>query len=462
MSRVSFAAAIFIFLAHTLAAQSPVVQARLEPAKNILVGQPVRLVVSVYVPNYFTGTPDFPEFEIENAIVVLPQDRPENSNTQINGVSYAGITETYIIYPQQAGDFRLPAVQVAVPYAVAPPKSATAHVSLPTISFHADVPPAAKGLDYFLPTTSLTIHQAWSQPLKDLRAGTSIERTITVTAAKMQAMLIPPLPLDAPEGIRVYPEEPMVTDQKTSRGDFILGRRTQAAKYFIRREGDYTLPPIELKWWNLSSNRLVTATLPAVHFSAASNPSLITELPPEPVTASAAPVRKASYWKRYGSRILLTAFFCVAVLSFAWVNWQFLPRIYRSLQLWREHRRHSEAAYLGQLRRACVHNDAKQSYVWLLKWVAAAYPGVSLQQMLESEDGLALSSEVNDLGMALFARNNTVSQWKGKKLAALLSKYQKTHRSHHPSKYRYPGYLNPTAPDLQLKPPTLRFSKVSD
>jgi hypothetical protein len=82
------------------AAQTPVVRARLDPANGILVGQPVRLVISVFVPNYFTGSPDFPDFELENAIVVLPQDRPQNSSEQIGGVTYAGITETYTIYPQ--------------------------------------------------------------------------------------------------------------------------------------------------------------------------------------------------------------------------------------------------------------------------------------------------------------------------------------------------------------------------
>jgi hypothetical protein len=94
--------------AASCAAQTPVVRAYLEPANGILVGQPVRLVVSVFVPNYFTGSPDFPEFELDNSIVVLPQDRPQNSNEQIGGVTYAGITETYTIYPQQLGDFRLP------------------------------------------------------------------------------------------------------------------------------------------------------------------------------------------------------------------------------------------------------------------------------------------------------------------------------------------------------------------
>src|ERR1700761_2315232 len=200
------------FIALRAAAQSPVVEARLEPSHGILVGQPVRVVVTVYVPNYFTGSPNFPEFEIENAIVVSPQDRPTNSNKQIGSVRYAGITETYVIYPQQAGDFHLPIEQLTVPYALAPPNSTVAHVPLPALAFHADIPAAARDLDYFLPTTALTLQQKWSSPMKNLRVGDTMERSVTVTATKMQSMLIPPLPLDAPDGIRGYQEEPIVYD----------------------------------------------------------------------------------------------------------------------------------------------------------------------------------------------------------------------------------------------------------
>jgi hypothetical protein len=443
MNRVS-CAAILAFFTLTAAAQSPFVRARFEPAKSVLVGQPVRLVVSVYVPNYFTGTPDFPEFEIENSIVVLPQDRPENSNTEINGVRYAGITETYVIYPQQAGEFRLPSVQIAVPYAIAPPKSATVHVAMPLLSFHADVPAAARNLDYFLPTTSLTIRQGWSSPLKNLRVGDSIDRTITVTATKMQAMLIPPLPLDAPPGIRVYPEEPAVKDQKTDRGDFVYGRRTQTAKYFIQKEGDYTLPPIELKWWNLASGRLQTATLPAEHFTAASNPNSIVELPPEPL-ATTAPIRKASLWKHYRRAIMLTTFFFLTVLIVAWIGWYFLSSIYRRLQVLRERRSHSEAAYFRQFRQACIHDDAIQSYVCLLKWLEVRHPRTSLQHLLESANDPALSSTVNDLTGALFAKNIAHRQWSGKELARILSNYRKTYNATS-SEHRSSVDLNPTTP----------------
>jgi hypothetical protein len=407
-------------------AQSPVVRAHLEPASGVMVGQPVRLVVTVYVPNYFTGSPDFPEFEIEDAIVVMPQDRPENSNTDIGGVRYAGITEIYVIYPQQPGEFRVPPAQLTVPYAVAPPKSTTAHVALPALTFRADVPAAARGLDYFLPTTSLTMQQTWSQPLKDLRAGDTVERTITVTGDKVQAMLIPPLALEAPEGIRTYPEEPVVRDQKTPRGDFVYGRRVQAAKYFIQREGEYTLPAVELKWWNLSTNRLVTATLPAVHFAAAANPNGVAELPPEAEPAVLSPVKRVSFWRRYRSLIFRSAEVLVVAVVLLIVGWMYLPRAYRSYRAWAERRRRSEAAYFRRLQSACGRSDAEQSYVWLLRWVGTACPGESVEEVLRRMGSPDLRVEVERLGAALFARRDGASGWSGKQLGAQLRELRRS------------------------------------
>jgi hypothetical protein len=431
-----------LFFTLATAAQSPIVQAHLEPSHGILVGQPVRMVVTVYVPNYFTGSPDFPEFEIENAIVVLPQDRPANSNKQIGGVRYAGIAETYVIYPQQAGDFHLPREQVTVPYALAPPKSTLAHAPLPPLEFHADVPVAAKDLDYFLPTIALTIEQKWSSPVKNLRVGDSIERTVTVTATKMQAMLIPPLPLNVPNGIRVYPEEPVVRDRKTDRGDFVYGRRIQTAKYFIQKEGGYTLPPIELKWWNLSTHRLMTATLPAVHFTATANTSYVTELPPKSEPVPIAPAKHRNLWKQYRLPILIAALCCIAATLFLVMVWRYLPRARRRLQSWRERRQHSETTYFRNLQRACTQNNPQQSYIWLLKWLAVAYPDVSLQQALKRADNPVLTSGTNDLGEALFAQRTQNNLWTGKKFAALLNQQRKHHRTRF-SKHQSLRDLNP-------------------
>jgi BatD DUF11 like domain len=407
------------------AAQAPVVRARLEPATGILVGQPVRLVVSVFVPNYFTGSPDFPEFELENAIVVLPQDRPQNSNEQIDGKTHSGITETYTIYPQQPGDFQLPPAEITVSYASTPPETTEARLPLPSLSFHAEVPASARDLNYFLPTTRLTIEQKWPSPLKNLRAGDSIERTITVTATKMQAMLIPPLPLEAPAGIRVYQEEPVVQDQKTDRGEFVYGRRTQSVKYFIQKEGDYTLPHIELKWWNLSTNRLVTATLPAVHFTAAANANYVAELPPEAEPVAVIPPKHVSLWTRYKFLIRVLAPCSIAFLLLLSLAWRYLPLIFRKLQASRKQHEHSEPAYFRNLDLACRRNRAKQAYEWLLKWLAIAYPGVTLHEFLSRAANPALSFETNSLGASLFAKNGQNTHWVGKKMADLLRQHRK-------------------------------------
>jgi len=440
MRRVALA--LLTLLCMSAAAQTPFVRARLEPDKGILVGQPVRLTVSIFVPNYFTGSPDFPEFELENAIVVLPQDRPENSSEHVGAATYAGITETYTIYPQQPGDFHLPPAEISVSYASAPPTSSTAHVPLPALTFHADVPASAQNLDYFLPTTSLTIQQKWSSPLKNLRAGDSIERTITVTAAKMQAMLIPPLPLEAPDGIRVYPEEPIVQDQKTDRGEFVFGRRTQSAKYFIQKEGDYTLPAIELKWWNLSTNRLVTATLPAVHFTAAANPNFAAELPPEAEPTPVVQSRRASLWSRYKFWIRVAAPACVACLLLLLIGWIYIPRIFRRFHAWQIRREHSEPAYFRKLQLACRSNQAAAAYTSLLKWLTLSYPGATVAEFLSRSADPALEAETNSLGASLFKPNERDSHWNGRRLADL-AKQHRAAKHENAAKRTELGNLNP-------------------
>ena len=408
----------------TSIAQGPIVRARLEPAKDIIVGQPVKLVVTVLVPNYFAGSPDFPELEIENAIVVLPQDRPQNSNEQIGSSTYAGITETYTIYSQQSGDFRIRPAEISVKYANAPPNSTVAHVPLPSISFHADVPAAARGLDYFLPTTRLTMTQKWSSPLTRVRAGDSVTRTITVTASRMQAMLVPPLPMSAPDGIRVYQSDAAVEDRKSDRGEFLFGRRTQSAQYLIQKAGDYTLPAVELKWWNLATNRLVTATLPAVHFTALPGPAAVTELPPAQEVATTPPPKPLTPWKKYRHWAEVFLPIGLALVLLGWMAYRFVPRLYRRLVALNKVRKQSERAYFSSLRRSCQAGDARETYHWLLKWLARFHPGVSLQGFLVLANDQTLTAEIDRVTALLFTEKAGAGDWNGKPLWNELKRYR--------------------------------------
>jgi len=416
-------------------AQSPVIRAKLVPDHGIIVGQTVHLVVEILVPNYFTGSPDLPTFELDNAIVVLSEDTPQHLNDRINGQSYAGIRRTYLIYPQQPGDFRLPPAQLTVPYAGVPPKTTVAHPALPSLAFHADIPIAAHGLSYFLPTTRLTIQQQWSSSLNNLRVGDTVERTVTVTSEKMQGMLIPPLPLNAPSGIRIYLAEPRVQDQKTDRGEFVFGRRIQSAKYFIQKEGEYTLPAIELKWWNLGSNRLVTATLPAVHFTAVPNPGYSAELPPEPEAVGMIQPQVASPKGRY-RLIAIVVLWTLTALLLLWMACRYCPRLAHTLRLIRERRNRSEGAYFRKLIHACRHNDAHQAYRWLLRWLGHSESKRQMDLFLQQTNDEELSKQVDALTRALFTETPKES-WNGRSMAARLQQ----HRHANASQVRPRSYL---------------------
>jgi len=409
---------VLLLLSSSSLAQMPVIRARFEPANKITVGQPVRLIVSVFVPNYFTGAPEFPEFEIENAIVVQPQDRPEHSNTQIAGTSYAGITQTYVVYPQQAGDFAVPPAKISVPYAVTPPKTSTAQVSLPQLSFHADLPAAARDLPYFLPTTQLTIHEHWSRPLKDLRAGDTVVRTITVTASKMQAMLIPPLEFEGPDGVRVYESEPIVRNQKTSRGDFVSGQRVQTAKYFIEKPGYYTLPQIELKWWNLSTRRMMTATLPPTRFTAVTNPDYKPELPPPLLVPTQSPITQnpRPRVRETGHRAAQISLILALAILIGKLSRQLRLRVATTMAA----HKNSEAGRFKRLIHTAKNNDAKATYSNLLQWASRAFPQTSLDEVIARNLDASLREEMTSLTRVLFGNSVGNSSWTGEKLVSCL------------------------------------------
>ena len=97
--------------------------------------------------------------------------------------------------------------------------------------------------------------QKFDKPLKNVKVGDAATRTVTITASKMRAMLIPPTKFKAPDGIVVYPRQPAVDDMKTDRGEFVEGKRVDSATYVMRKEGNYTLPPIRVEWWNLDKSK---------------------------------------------------------------------------------------------------------------------------------------------------------------------------------------------------------------
>ena len=163
---------------------------RLEPAGPVLVGQPVRLHVDVLVTTWLTGSPEYPLFELEGALVVLPEERPVNLTENIEGNTWFGLRRSYLIYPQEPREYQIPSNTVIVRYGQA---SEPASLRLEQHTFNARIPDEAQGLGYFIATTGFRLEQELNPKPESLKAGDSIRRTITMYADGTLSMFLPPV-----------------------------------------------------------------------------------------------------------------------------------------------------------------------------------------------------------------------------------------------------------------------------
>ena len=87
-------------------------------------------------------------------------------------------------------------------------------------------------------------------------------------------MLLPPVRFAAVDGLSVYPDQPTLADKAGERGGPSTGSRVDRATYVLERAGSYTLPGVEIAWWNANAQKIETARVDAVTFSVQPNPAL--------------------------------------------------------------------------------------------------------------------------------------------------------------------------------------------
>lgn len=228
-----------------LGAEQPRLRVTIEHRGAILVGQSVRMDVTVLVPNFFMSAPQFPIFEIPGAVVTMPDESAVNLNEQIDGVTYAGIQRSYVIVPQQEGDFTLPPEKITFQYAAVPGKPTPGVVTLPPRKFSAKLPVGAKTEEGAIPVARVSVKQTLDRGVQRLHVGDAITRRLDIFASHTQAVMIPPPSFEAPPGVRVYHKDPQLSDVTAERGEFVGGRRVDVATYVFNQPGTYVLPEID-------------------------------------------------------------------------------------------------------------------------------------------------------------------------------------------------------------------------
>lgn len=378
----------------------PLLRVRFEPSDRVLVGQPLRLEVELLTPSWFPKPPRFPTLEIPHAITVMPEESALNLTTSIDGNSYSGLSRSYLIYPQATGEFTLPPAEITVVYALpnAQP-SEPIQMALPPETFEAYLPAEAADMRPFLATTRLSVTQDLSSDPITLSVGDSFQRTITMEAAQTLAIFLPPVDWSVPDGIRVYPDPPQSIDRTVNRQGFVGGEKIESASYVAEEVGTYTLPAIEISWWDLSSSRVRTETLPAIEIEV--NASQRAAIETFDRTEAAPEVEGSEPQTKTGRPVgLYTAALGLTIVTI-WLLWSWLRNHDREPTL-----KQVEADLFLKFKRACSANDPAAAMAAAIAWLDHARHGQvsTLEILAESHGTEELRKQVEDLNHRLYAR----------------------------------------------------------
>ncbi len=391
-------------------AQLPLARVRIEGSGDVWVGQGVPLNVEVIIPTWFTGAPRFPELEVPNAVTLSPE-AAVNFVVQSGGKTFSAQGRRYLIFPQAKGHYTVPSAKVELTFALPDGKpSPLKLLASPPARFEAHVPPGAEGAKYFLTTDRLQIRESLDRKPDGLKTGDSVTRTITMTAQNTVGISLPPLNFEAPEGVRLYPGMPKVTE--TAERGKIEATRIETATYVLENEGSYKLPEIEILWWSPQTKKMGKALMPAIEFKVEKRSGSYAE-----VFASSEEIEKQPSVELNRTLLdRLRPFFswapaALGIIVFLIATTRILSMKNISVRSWlverRRRRADAELTYFKRFRKASLSNDPKGSLRELMFWLdrtntRAAVP--TLEQFARESGVPELLKKEGILNDLLFAR----------------------------------------------------------
>lgn len=244
-------------------AEEPLVEVTFE--ENAAVpGQSLVLRITVLVPTWLPKPVVFPSFEAPNLQVRLPEGSTGSTSRSIEGETWSGVSRRYFITPMVPGTIEIGGQELLITWAEpGQTNPIETRVALDPVVVEGVIPEGAEDLDPFVAANALTLSRELPEIEGPLGAGDSLTLTVTAEIEGVSAIMLPPLlPEIALEGVSLYRDEPVVTD-RDERG-VVSGTRTERVTLLAESGGGAEVPEISLRWYNLQSQSVETATLDAV------------------------------------------------------------------------------------------------------------------------------------------------------------------------------------------------------
>ncbi|CAM0997684.1 Protein BatD [Rhodanobacter sp. Root179] len=241
-------------------------ESQINPARGY-VGQQFTYVTRLYYAARIGG--DAPQPPQVAGVEIVPLGKGLNYDTERGGRSYHVLEQRYAVTPQHAGKVEIPPVdfegQAADPrdpdsfFGATVPVSASA----PAQTLDVKAAPADFGGSAWLPARELSLSLDGWPTAQDAapRVGQPFDLTMNLQATGLSQEALPALSLPPLDGATVYPDKPVSGNRQD--GEWVTGRRQQSFAIVPERAGPLTIPATTLKWWNVVSDKMEVARIPA-------------------------------------------------------------------------------------------------------------------------------------------------------------------------------------------------------
>lgn len=352
----------------------------------------------------------------------------------VNGERYRTFTRKYRLIPERSGSFVLPGPTLSGEMLdrnsgrydyFAQTKAVSAKANDLTIEV------AAKPEQFpgdWLIADLVSLNEEWSPATDQLTQGEPVTRTITITALDVAEHQLPDLVLDAPDGVKLYKEQPQA--KQAERNGTLVSQKVFSMAVVANKEGELVLPEIKLPWWNKKTNSVQYATLPEKHLTVQINP----ELPQQTVVSAGTATRQEpqavvagqdTSWQWNHISTLLSILWLSTIMIFLYIR----PTNAKPVKTAGQDSGVAKANP-KKLQRACHNNDATATRQWLMLWAEQQFgrTPASLTELAHwCKDG-AFTEQLQLLNQQLYQKDT--QNWQGKALWICWTKLEPEHVRH--------------------------------
>jgi len=204
-------------------------------------------------------------------VATEPLGEVKQYQTRRGDKAYLVLEQRHAIYPQAAGQLTiepsLASARIALNSGSAfdPFRSNTQTLrrTSPARSIDVNAIPSGFTGSHWLPASEVQLVEEFPHG-ESFKVGEPITRTLSLLVNGQVASQLPEFSLPEIKDLKQYPDKPLLNNSKSDNG--IIGVQQIKVALIPAKAGDYTLPAMEIPWWNTQSGKMEIARLDARNF----------------------------------------------------------------------------------------------------------------------------------------------------------------------------------------------------